>query len=142
MPGCQRGTCEQPLDCNCEPGWRGIFCSIPLCSQGCDSDHGWCRRPEECRCRLGWTGDNCTECVPYPGCLHGTCSEPWTCNCSPGWGGVKCDEQLNTCETLQPCANGGTCVSIEKNDGGYTCHCDLGFSGENCTIASRSLRTF
>jgi hypothetical protein len=28
MPGCQRGSCEQPLDCLCEDGWRGLFCSV------------------------------------------------------------------------------------------------------------------
>lgn len=28
MPGCQRGSCEQPLDCNCDVGWKGLFCSI------------------------------------------------------------------------------------------------------------------
>ena len=28
MPGCQRGSCDQPLDCNCHQGWKGLFCSI------------------------------------------------------------------------------------------------------------------
>lgn len=28
MPGCQRGSCVQPLDCLCDEGWRGLFCSM------------------------------------------------------------------------------------------------------------------
>ncbi|XP_015789655.1 neurogenic locus protein delta [Tetranychus urticae] len=133
MPGCQNGDCENPLDCNCFKGWTGLFCNIPICSEGCDLEHGWCRRPNECRCRVGWSGSNCSECVPYPGCKMGNCTQPWTCDCQPGWGGIDCSEKLDYCELNDnPCLNGGTCISVEKNDGNFICRCNLGFEGKRC----------
>ena len=27
LPGCQYGSCTEPLDCNCQTGWQGTFCS-------------------------------------------------------------------------------------------------------------------
>ena len=30
-----------------------------------------------------------------------------------------------------PCQNGGTCLDLEK---GHVCVCDVGWSGDNCTI--------
>lgn len=129
------------------------FCfmsSLAICAPGCAN--GWCKRPNECRCKVGFTGANCTECVPYPGCLHGSCvnNQPWTCDCEPGWGGLICSERLNWCEVHQevigtgtgingglgstagPCQNGGTCLSVDADSGHYQCKCLLGYSGRHC----------
>lgn len=144
MPGCQHGTCDEPLDCNCQHGWQGTFCSTPICADGCAN--GWCQNPGECRCKVGFRGQNCSECVPYPGCEHGDCinNEPWTCGCQTGYGGFTCNERLDWCEQItrstsnqtdlsQPiCQNGGTCISVEQSGGSYRCHCSLGYTGKHC----------
>lgn len=93
---------------------------VAVCAQGCSREHGGCRRPGTCRCRVGWTGPNCTECVPYPGCVHGTCKRPWECRCQPGWTGDLCEEKLTYCEQHDDlCKNNGTCISMTKEDGNY-----------------------
>ena len=91
-----------------------------ICSQGCSREHGGCRRPGTCRCRVGWTGPNCTECVPYPGCVHGSCKRPWECRCEPGWAADLCNEKLTYCDEHPAiCRNNATCVSMTKEDGDY-----------------------
>ncbi|XP_051981186.1 delta-like protein C [Xyrauchen texanus] len=79
----------------CLAEWKGEYCAEPICSSGCNEDHGYCEAPGECKCRLGWQGPLCDECVKHPECLHGTCSQPWQCSCKEGWGGLFCDRNLN-----------------------------------------------
>lgn len=91
-----------------------------ICSQGCSREYGGCRRPGTCRCRVGWTGPNCTECVPYPGCVHGSCKRPWECRCEAGWAGDLCNEKLTYCDEHPGiCRNNATCISMTKEDGNY-----------------------
>jgi len=91
-----------------------------ICAQGCSREHGGCRRPGTCRCRVGWTGPNCTECVPYPGCVHGSCKRPWECRCEPGWAGDLCNEKLTYCDEHSGiCRNNATCISMTHEDGNY-----------------------
>ncbi|KZC06059.1 Delta-like protein C [Dufourea novaeangliae] len=221
LPGCQHGSCNVSFECSCDPGWKGMFCSEPicgtdclasqgycekpgecsgdprgnvppiingtvrvgvdwvgkdqsansapfsqgvcmglvkdhsnvaailgglvyfarhvssfsLCSKGCSREHGTCRRPGTCWCRVGWTGPNCTECVPYPGCVHGSCKRPWECRCEPGWAGDLCNEKLTYCEEHpDTCRNNATCISMTKEDGDYRCVCPLGYMGRQCQI--------
>ncbi|XP_063976203.1 delta-like protein C [Diachasmimorpha longicaudata] len=135
LPGCVHGTCQRPLECRCDPGWTGFLCQTPICSHGCSRENGGCRRPGTCRCRVGYTGPNCTECVPYPGCVHGTCRRPWECRCQPGWAGDLCDEKLTFCDGhADVCRNNGTCISMTKEDGDYRCICPLGYMGRQCQI--------
>ena len=28
LPGCERGTCNEALECNCEAQWAGAYCEI------------------------------------------------------------------------------------------------------------------
>ena len=78
--GCVHGTCQQPYQCLCkvimfkylphllqqfflphcnsfvtvfslQDGWKGLFCSSPVCAEGCLPSQGTCTRPGECRCR-------------------------------------------------------------------------------------------
>ena len=44
------------------------------------------------RCHPGWTGENCTECIPLPGChwRNGYCSKPMECKCHYGYHGNFC----------------------------------------------------
>ena len=52
--GCVHGTCKEPGECTCHPGWTGEDCSecVPLP----DCQNGFCEKPLECRCRPGYEG--------------------------------------------------------------------------------------
>ncbi|XP_047366553.1 delta-like protein 1 [Vespa velutina] len=124
LPGCQHGRCNVSFECACDPGWKGLFCSEPICAQDCLSSQGYCNKPGECRCRLGWQGPKCKQCAVLPGCVHGTCQGPLECRCEPGWTGLLCQTPI--------CAPG-----CSKEHGGCrrpdTCRCRVGWTGKNCT---------
>ena len=85
-PGCLHGSCVSPLDCLCEPGWRGELCDIAVCAPGCSAEHGTCSRPGECICRLGWAGQTCNSPVCSPQCMNGgACAAPGVCDCPAGF---------------------------------------------------------
>lgn len=52
--------------------------------------------------------------------------------------GRHCELEENVCDNIQPCLNGGTCIS---NGNSYKCSCPLGYGGSDCdkgTIFSSS----
>ena len=59
-----------------------------------------------------------------------SCMECFRCECPLGWEGLNCTENLNDCSNHV--CQFGVCI-----DGlnGYTCKCDVGFSGKYCEIA-------
>ncbi|XP_057329154.1 delta-like protein 1 isoform X1 [Microplitis mediator] len=124
LPGCQHGRCNVSFECACDPGWKGLFCSEPICDSDCHPSQGYCEKPGECRCRLGWQGNKCKQCSVLPGCVHGTCQGPLECRCKPGWTGIVCQTPI--------CAPG-----CSRENGGCrrpgTCRCRVGWTGANCT---------
>uniref|UniRef100_H3CC85 Delta-like protein n=1 Tax=Tetraodon nigroviridis TaxID=99883 RepID=H3CC85_TETNG len=124
-------TCGERGEIVCDAGWKGQYCTEPICLPGCDEEHGFCEKPGECKCRVGFKGRYCDECIRYPGCLHGTCQQPWQ-HCQEGWGGLFCNQDLNYCTHHKPCMNGATCSNTGQ--GSYTCSCRPGFTGASCEV--------
>ncbi|XP_034024113.1 delta-like protein C [Thalassophryne amazonica] len=123
-------SCDTSGSRLCLSGWKGSYCTDPICASGCSEQHGLCESPGECVCHQGWQGERCDECARHPGCVHGTCQLPWQCNCNEGWGGLFCNQDLNYCTNHKPCQNDATCTNT--GHGSYTCTCKPGFSGKDC----------
>ncbi|XP_008314690.1 LOW QUALITY PROTEIN: protein jagged-1a [Cynoglossus semilaevis] len=131
--------CDHHGNRTCLEGWTGPDCNTVICRPGCSSKHGSCKVPGECRCMYGWQGQFCDQCILYPGCVHGSCEQPWQCNCDSNYGGLLCDKDLNTCATLQPCLNGGTCSNTGPDE--YQCSCPDGISGVDCQGADHQCQS-
>ncbi|XP_049960051.1 protein jagged-1b [Schistocerca serialis cubense] len=132
--------CDVNGDKQCIDGWQGPNCESAVCKAGCHPIHGKCDHPGGCECRPGWQGEYCDQCMPYPGCKHGYCNgSSWQCICDTNWGGILCDQDLNTCGTLDPCQNGGTCENTAPDQ--YRCTCPEGFSGLNCEVVDNPCAT-
>ncbi|CAL1293860.1 unnamed protein product [Larinioides sclopetarius] len=58
----------------------------------------------------------------------------FACRCPHGFTGMKhkyeCDTEVNLCYS-SPCGPNGTCI---RKEGGYTCICREGFTGQNCEV--------
>ncbi|CAH2215464.1 jg20576, partial [Pararge aegeria aegeria] len=78
----------------------------------------------------------CSQCRNGGYCLNVDSS---SCTCEPGYSGVYCENRIPTNSRAQddpcasqPCRNGGTCRLDRSAVQGYSCDCQLGFSGHNC----------
>lgn len=118
------GTCVGPDYCQCQPGWLGEDCTIPLCSKTCGSNKV-CVGPDLCGCKPGYNGTACAQPLCTQECRNGgSCSAPDTCSCAPGWFDTNCTTPVCS----QTCANGGDCISPNN------CLCPSEWTGTDCRI--------
>ena len=110
--------------CQCDAGWQGSDCSVPVCSPVCENG-GTCKAPDLCECPAGFVGAACAERTCPTGCSgHGTCING-TCACGLLWSGPSCAEPA----CPNDCSGHGTC---EHN----VCKCNDGWLSLDCSVAS------
>ncbi|XP_059483045.1 protein crumbs isoform X2 [Neocloeon triangulifer] len=128
--------------CHCSEGRLGRLCELRSCDTLLCLNGGSCGADlaggVQCVCPEGYSGAECEVRVspcPPDTCLNGgTCEEHPTagfkCRCDhTGYEGERCEQNVDECDHIKPCLNGGTCFDTY---GGYVCHCRPGFGGQNC----------
>jgi len=106
--------------CECDPGWTGFSCKIPICSHTCQ--HGVCTQPEKCVCDPGWSESDCS--VPIcTDCEHGACTDVDICRCFYGWTGLHCSVPVS----VPACVHG---IAVDMD----VCKCADGYTGRICDI--------
>ncbi|XP_017289947.1 protein delta homolog 2 isoform X2 [Kryptolebias marmoratus] len=150
MPGCVHGSCLQPWQCTCEPGWGGRFCDkdLSVCSQGqpCQNN-ATCVMEDSgdftCLCPEGFHGPTCQKRTGpcywrRSPCKNGGLCEDTdgfaaelTCLCLAGFTGQRCETNIDDC-LMMPCATGATCVDGINR---FSCLCPTGITGRFCTVS-------
>ncbi|CAH1784934.1 unnamed protein product [Owenia fusiformis] len=84
-PSCQNGAhCLSYNRCQCEHGYKGHRCQLPICQPGC-GPNAKCVKPGECQCNEGYNGPKCKRerhltcklpCYNGGRCLDGECQCP------------------------------------------------------------------
>ncbi|KAF8568462.1 hypothetical protein P879_00843 [Paragonimus westermani] len=130
--------------CECKAPFHGSKCQLQenVCSVNPCQNGGTCEitlytGSYKCTCPKGFRGSTCAEridsCVQNYCQNGGTCEivgSDYRCHCPPEFHGKICQHELIFCQDLNPCINGGTCVSLPGNK--YKCECERGWSGKNC----------
>ncbi|CAH8498302.1 unnamed protein product [Schistosoma turkestanicum] len=148
---CQNGgTClaltQLDYKCSCKPPYYGKNCEQRdhICSTNPCQNGGLCKITSypssfKCICPTGFHGPTCNK--PIETCKQnfckngGTCEvldNDYRCHCRALFHGKNCQHEYIYCEELNPCANGGKCISLPKNN--YRCECLAGWIGNDCQI--------
>jgi hypothetical protein len=53
----------------------------------------------------------------------------YVCHCADGWEGTHCDEDVDECNSMETCPNGGIC---RNSHGGFHCDCPAGSHEVTC----------
>ena len=157
------GACVDGKTCACDAGWSGDDCATPTCAGALNdcSGHGKCMEGK-CFCRAPYHGPSCSVkgcpsgCSGKGRCFHGQCA------CASGWGGPACTEkvcpgtELRLCVNaisngppllasadptifvagaeLKPlCAKGVPCSGHGACAKDFTCSCEAGWAGADCS---------
>jgi len=142
------GTCVGANKCQCNGGWVGEWCEIPVCfgwnatdGRVCSGRNGSCVLNDTCQCSEGYTGLNCS----IPICFgitatsenvcssnNGSCVAYNQCACKAGWADSQCRTPVcNSIVASDPTVcnyRNGSCVFAK------TCQCNNGWNGANCEI--------
>ncbi|CAH8848446.1 unnamed protein product [Trichobilharzia szidati] len=144
------GTClaltQLEYKCSCKPPFYGKNCEQRdhICSTNPCQNGGLCKitaypSSYKCICPPGFHGPTCAKQLET--CKHNVCQNGGTCealdndyrcHCTPLFHGKICQHEYVYCEELNPCANGGKCISLPKNN--YRCECLAGWIGNDCQI--------
>merc|ERR1711871_99492 len=133
--------------CNCEDGWQGANCTIPVCLHNCHNA-GMCQNGS-CVCDERVTGVYCQHCKggynasSFPRCDkdvascpgncsgHGQCELDGTCTCEKPFNGTDCG--YIACPG--DCSGHGECeteIGMPRGVKRGSCVCADGWSGEDC----------
>lgn len=140
-----RGTCapdsagSMNYSCLCNTGYNGTYCQKIVsnaCTNEAQCSAGTCDlTTKECVCDAGTTGDQCAECDPTSSAAcngHGTC----------GAGTVSTGSSSSE-STTDGSGSTASNSSTSASDVGstYSCVCNDGWSGDQCTRKSTSTKS-
>ncbi|KAK3712866.1 hypothetical protein QZH41_016907 [Actinostola sp. cb2023] len=140
------GKCTELVndyECTCHIGFHGKDCDVESkCDPSPCRNGGYCtetRASYICSCKQGFMGKNCeqeSKCHPVNPCQNnGFCKEDLTgykCLCIDSFSGMNCEAGTNNVCDMNPCLNGGTCISETGDRTRFSCSCSPGFSGHAC----------
>jgi len=124
--------------------WSGIDCGSKSCINDCSGDGGLCVNGT-CYCRDGRGGEDCSVPVCPRACsFHGRCVAGGLCRCDDGWTGPTClQPQCPGTITVNgfasnpkvdvPCSGHGECSGAAEGTPSYSCDCEPGWTGLNCS---------